>query len=352
MKRNEYGSDFNHVEFDKSKLKISLPENATYFGCGRYAINHLIKQHLNLGLWESIYIPVYFCYDVINSIKKTGINVKYYNDYPLADDNYIISKLDLVEGDVLFRMNFFGIRSFRDNSEINVPVIEDHSHNLFSNWASKSNADWCVASLRKTLPVPDGGILWSPQDHQNLPFTLLTDEHKLLSQTRFDAMLLKYNYLERISDVDKNKYLKYFKETEITFDRNEISSISNISKRIIQNIPKDIDFQKRLNYDYLKSLLKLTNIEVVKVDKVDNPFSLVLLFKSKTDRGIFREYLISANIYPAILWVIENVNGNKEIIKFSERMLSIHIDFRYLKKDMIKMSSIINLGNQVLEDGI
>lgn len=348
----EFGSDFHCVEFDNGNLKKTIPNNAEYFGCGRYAINYLISHYFDLGLWKNIYMPEYFCYDVINSIKKTGINVKYYSDYPLADDNEVISNLFFEKGDVLFRMNYFGARSFRDNSEINIPVIEDHSHNLLSNWALNSNADWCVGSLRKTLPIPDGGILWSPKHCPCFAPVVLTNEHKLLSKTRFEAMLLKKKYLENDLKVDKIEFLSKFKETEISFAINQISGISDISRKIFQEIPKKIDSSKRKNLDYIISLLDLTNLETVNMNSNENPFSLVLLFKSKENRDTIQEFLISNCIYPAILWVIENISANNEIIKFSERMLSLHIDFRYTAKDMIRMSEIINKGIQGLDNDI
>jgi hypothetical protein len=40
-------------------------------------------------------------------------------------------------------------------------LVEDHSHDPFSPWAVGSSADYAFCSLRKTLPVPDGGLLWS-----------------------------------------------------------------------------------------------------------------------------------------------------------------------------------------------
>ena len=344
--RSEYGSDFNYTEFEGGNLKNLFAKDAQYFGCGRYAINHLIQHYFGLGLWKTIYMPEYFCYDVIESIKKTGINIKYYTDYPLANDNEIISNLIFEEGDVLFRMNYFGNRSHRDNSKINIPVIEDHSHNLFSEWSLHSNADWCVGSLRKTLPIPDGGILWSPKGFDVLRDIVLTNEHKVLSKTRFNGMLRKKEYLESDSSIDKMDFISKFKETEISFAVNKISSISDISKKIIQDIPTNIDSYKRKNYDYIIPLLNLANIEIVERNSNENPFSLVLLFKSKESRNSAREFLINSGIYPAILWVVENINASDKVLNFSERMLSLHIDYRYTAKDMTRMSEIINQGTQ------
>ena len=350
MIKNEFGSDFNYVEFDAEDLKIELSNNAKYFGCGRYAINFLINHYFDLGVWKNIYMPEYFCYDVIKSIKKTGINIKYYKDYPSVDDNKVISDLLFEEGDVLFRMNYFGTRSFRDNSKINIPVIEDHSHNLFSNWALNSNADWCVGSLRKTLPIPDGGIIWSPKNLEGLPEVFATIEHKLLSKNRFEAMVLKKKYLEGDSKVEKNEFLSKFKETEFSFSKNQISGISDISMQIIRKIPWGIDTYKKKNYECIKSHLNLINVEIL--NTVENPFSLVLLFNSNEARNNMRKFLISNNLYPAMLWEIENKNADIETVKFSERMLSIHIDFRYTTSDMIKMSKIINNGVQRFIHGV
>ena len=106
--------------------------------------------------WKRLFVPEYFCYKVIGAIRTTGIELVFYPDYPLADDETIINhRSNFVEGDVILRMNYFGLRSRRDNSNLNVTVIEDHSHDLFSEWALNSNADWCIASLRKSLPIPD-----------------------------------------------------------------------------------------------------------------------------------------------------------------------------------------------------
>lgn len=352
MKRNEYGSDFDYKEFNERGLKVEFPEDSIFYGCGRYAINELIQHYFDLGLWKSIYMPSYFCYDVIDSISKTGINVKYYEDYPLADDGEIISNLQLVDGDVLFRMNYFGVRSFRDNSEIDIPVIEDHSHNLFSKWAKKSNADWCVASLRKSLPIPDGGILWSPKKHTNIKPTTFTEDHNFLSQKRFEAMVFKKKYLEFDSKINKTDLLNLFKETEILFAINKSSSISNISKKIIQETPKELDSYKGKNFNKILSLLNLKNTKVLNHNPNDNPFSLVLLFESKKDRDNTRAFLINNGIYPAVLWIIENENASSKVVEFSEKMLSIHIDFRYSTQDINKISKIINKGIKNSENGI
>ena len=162
----EYGSNFCFYKTKNIENSVNFHENVIYYGCGRYAISDLIRHYVNLGVWETIFVPEYYCMDVVHTILKTGINVVTYKDNPtIVDDQKLILNKFFKDGDVLLRMNFFGLRSYRSNDRIDIPVIEDHSHGLFSNWALSSNADWCFASIRKSLPVADGGILWSPKNN-------------------------------------------------------------------------------------------------------------------------------------------------------------------------------------------
>ena len=146
----KFGSDYPVIDnYKKGNAISSIYPNANYYACGRQAINDLIGKFQ----WKRIWMPSYFCYDIINYIKTTGIKVVYYVDYPGNDDETSIGKIQFEEGDVLFRMNFFGFRGVRTNKTIPVPVIEDHSHDLVGEWPQNSDADFCIASLRKTLPI-------------------------------------------------------------------------------------------------------------------------------------------------------------------------------------------------------
>ena len=122
------------------------------YATGRHALCDLLLLH---PMWKRIWVPEYFCYDVIEAIEKTGLSVAFYNDNPISKDDKNILQINqsFKSGDVLLRMNYFGLRGFRSNKHISIPVIEDHSHDLLGEWALKSDADWCVASLRRNVVV-------------------------------------------------------------------------------------------------------------------------------------------------------------------------------------------------------
>ena len=98
-------------------------------------------------------------------------------------------------GDVVFVSAMFGAQpSVR--VEGSGAIIEDHSHDLLAPPAIASTADYVIVSLRKTLPLPDGGAAWSPQGHDLPPERTMTDAHASGALERMSAMALKRMYLD------------------------------------------------------------------------------------------------------------------------------------------------------------
>jgi hypothetical protein len=268
---NEFYSD-NHLHFSEAR----------YYANGRQAIQDLIQNNQ----WKRIWIPEYFCYEIIEAIKKTGIQIKLYLDAPTTlNDNYIINEIPFEKDDVLLRMNYFGLRTFRDNSTLPVPVIEDHSHDIIGNWAKMSNADWCFASLRKTLPIPEGGILWSPKN-KRLPKSLqCTLINELLSYKRLFAMLLKKMYISNEIN-SKEQFRSIFTKTETAFSVLEYTSISEISYQIYNQIDiKKWYYNKKENWKFLYNSLN-NKIHILNIENIDlcEPFSIILQFENHIER--------------------------------------------------------------------
>lgn len=334
----EFGSDFHYIntyESDRAHL-TGIFRGALLLANGRQCIVSLIRQY---G-WKRIWIPVFFCYEVIETIKEhTGIVVKFYEDTPLREK--MVDKLPFKEGDVLLRMNYFGLREFRSENAIPVPVIEDHTHDLLGHWALYSNADWCFASLRKTLPLPEGGMLWSPKGHR-LPCGLVsTDDNERTAGKRWMAMKMKRDYLDGALS-DKEAFRKLYVETEGWFDVAELSLIDKRSREYIEHL--DINAwqgAKRRNWQLLYSLLS-DKIQVLQPeDDSCTMFSLVVLTDSKEQRDTLRQRLIESNVYPAILWPVPDTTS-LEVQDFSHRMLSVHCDGRYTEDDIQQLANIVN----------
>lgn len=336
----EFGSDFHYIDsYDSGRAHLTdVFRDATMVADGRQCIVVLIRQY---G-WKRLWMPEYFCNEVIGTIKEqTGIEVMMYADSPLCEGK--MEELPYEEGDALLRMNFFGMRKHRSNKNLPVPVIEDHSHDPFGHWALYSDADWCISSIRKILPLPEGGMMWSPKGHHLTVLLASSEENEKIAAIRWEGMKMKSRYLKGEA-VNKNDFRKRYTETEEFFDHAEPSQIDKRSREVVSE-KLDINLWqgvKRNNWLLLKNLV---NQELCRVMEPENDsctmFSLVLLFESKEKRDIVRKKLIDVCVYPAILWNVPD-SASLKAKDFSERMLSIHCDGRYSEEDIRQLAGILN----------
>ena len=342
---NEFGSDFHYIDtYTSGRAHLTdVYRGATLLADGRQCIVALIRQY---G-WKGIWMPDYFCYEVIDTIKwQTGIKVKFYEDSPLHKGQ--VDNLPFMEGDVLLRMNFFGLREQRDNKRITCPVIEDHTHDPFGYWALYSDADWCISSIRKILPLPEGGMMWSPKGHKLDINLIASGENEKIAATRWEGMEMKAAYLKG-EDINKDEFRKKYIETEEWFDHSEPMLIDERSKDFVS---KQLDINlwqgaKRKNWVLLKSLVKSDVCKVLEPeDDSCTLFSLVLYFDTKEIRDSVRKRLIESCVYPAILWAVPD-SASEAARDFSERMLSVHCDGRYKEEDIKRLASILNKALEI-----
>ncbi len=160
----EIGSEFH---WDPGALRsdgVPWPTGHELFATGSGALTALVRS-LEA---PRLHVPSFFC---------TGVAELLAADAPLAWYRHLpdergprLDSLAVRPGDAVLAQNLFGRDDrtpwdawIRDHPD--VIVIEDHSHDPLSDWARTSTAAFAVASLRKTLPLPDGGLLWSPRGH-------------------------------------------------------------------------------------------------------------------------------------------------------------------------------------------
>ena len=328
----EYGSDFHWIDFEQDLPKYPWIKPC-FTGSGRDAIRLLLMFGKTQLGWKRIWIPTYYCPQVVQAIISTGIQTKRYNDSPISTE-LLLNQMDFEYNDILLLVNYFGMRNMRSISWAAVEsctVIEDHTHDLVSEWTQNSTAHYCFASLRKTLPLPDGGVIWSPQSLVLPQEPPLLEYHRIVTELRLQAMHLKTQYLKGVQ-IDKEIFLHPQRITEEHIATNTISGIHPASLDILKTFPLDTWTRgRRDNYVFAKAYL--TKIQGVSILEPHNCsgylFSLVISFTSESLRDLVRSYLISLDIYPAILWKVENDSSG-----FSKTMLSIACDARYTIKDM------------------
>lgn len=338
----EFGSDFHFIDgYQSHRAHLTdVYRNAWYMADGRQCIIALIRQY---G-WKRIWVPEYFCYEVIESIRQmTDIEIVFYQDFPTNDARGTVATLPYRDDDVLLRMNYFGTRDFREEKDIPVPIIEDHTHDLMGHWSLYSEADWCIASLRKTLPIPEGGMVWSPKGHvmSECKSEKRNENNEGIASERWKAMGMKAAYLKG-EDVAKDDFRKILIETEQWFDKAEPMLIDERSMNFIQELDINAWYNaKKRNWRLLCQLVN-TKARVLKPeDDSCNMFSFVILAPSAELRDKWRSGLIERNIYPAILWNVPE-NTHSMVRDMSDRILSIHCDGRYSASEIEDMANLIN----------
>lgn len=343
LSRWEIGSDFPRIEFPQSSA-IRFPKQSVYYALGRHCVVgllDLLPQSPQRRLW----IPSFFCHDVAKYWSQ-WFEVKFYSDdprWPEPDWKTILPSAH----DIVIAMNYFSSRHARPwntwHRNVKCLLVEDHTHDPVSEWALNSEADYVFSSLRKTLPVPDGAVLWSPRMHP-LPRARRPLGGTIVKQ-RLSAMLLKKQYLQgKGSTILKQRYRTLFGRTAASLETTRPSSISPFSRRYLAGgIPKE--WRRRRNQNAHALIQHLKGWRVATPLVTAGPagsasFAVVLVFRKSQDRDAYRSFLISKNVYCPVHWPCKKREfpGSRDL---SSRIITIPADQRYTPEDMRKVAHIL-----------
>lgn len=149
-----------------------LLENQTIlFSQGREAIYYSLKLILDKKKSVRILLPSYLCSSIFEPILSLN-NIEFY--FYKLDKKLQINRVDLFEKikkhkiNVLYIIHYFGFvdpyfkKILEFSKSYKIRLIEDAAVSLFSKWNNKylgSWGDFGIFSLRKYLPIPDGGML-------------------------------------------------------------------------------------------------------------------------------------------------------------------------------------------------
>jgi hypothetical protein len=340
-RRWEHGSDF-HLCFEAGALEAPWCDRpSTLWGSGRDALRALLAWGRERRLFERVLAPSFFCRDVVAALARE-LPVATYDDAP---DAPLPARVDADDRDVLLVVNTYGMRA-RSRIETRAVVVEDHTHDPLSPWAFESDADYAVASLRKTLPLTDGGVLWSPSGH-GLPAEIeATDTHLRAAVDRLLAMGLKRRYLEGRS-VEKASFRAAALASEGTIGTGAISGISALSRARLPTLPARAWRERReRNLGAFRAAFGKTP----GVRLLEAPFTATLRFDSAEQRDRVRRSLIASRIYPAVLWPLETSAAHpipSRHVELAKRLFSIHCDFRYDERDMERVAGAVRAAIDV-----
>ena len=339
------GSFFHHTEADTLvdfNLKEHIP-NYTLFYTGRHAIKYIFDQLSAVQKIEKIWLPKYYCQHVTSWLQNCYTNIHFYPIDPFSADHSLAVLDFATANDIVLLNNFWGIFNYTIPKTSDRPTcIEDHSHGWLSSGCLHSSADYCVASLRKTLPVPLGGILWQPnkKQHKTIPLKALPNTEFYKNWGRIQAaMNLKQEYKDGNKEASvKDNYLAAIASSENYLQHQyEVVPLQTAHHELITSfLSKDYTVYKKQNFKILcNNLTPNTSFKII-TDLTNTPFGLHLVFKDRKAFASLKAHLIENEIYPSELWP-----GNKPTKSWSY-LLNIHIDYRYTEADMIYIATTIN----------
>lgn len=334
--RWEHGSFFFHLTLQTGDLQAPwIGKPSTLWGSGRDALRGFLAWGRETLALERVLVPSFFCPRVTATLARE-LPVAVYPDAPGEPPP---AALEAGPRDVLLVVNTYGLRA-KARVSTRAVVLEDHSHDPLSDWAFQSEADYAVASLRKTLPLPDGGVLWSPGGRALPPERRWTAAHARTAAGRLAAMAWKRQYLQGLP-LDKETFRSRALDAEAALGSGEISGITPLSRERLPGLPATAWRERRArNLAAFRSALG----DVPGARLLEAPFAATLLFDAPEGREHVRSALVAARIYPAVVWPLDEAAppgvppAHREL---SRRLLSIHCDFRYDEGDMERVADAV-----------
>jgi hypothetical protein len=332
----EVGGEF-HLPVDPPGPYHRWPEGAVWYALGRHAVEALLREVRPPRLW----LPDYFCHEVAARWREAA-EVELYEDDPRWPEPRWES-LQPGSRDLVIAVNYFGVRQggpWRDWRERTPCVlVEDHAHDPASEWATTSAADYVFSSLRKTLPVPDGAILWSPRDRP-LPDQPAGGADG--SELKLAAMLLKGEYLGNGDDGLKDRFRRLQLDGEERLAGAAVAGASPATREsLVRGVP--LPWRARRSENTGRLLSALHGWEAAEPLFTEwpadaAPLGAVMVFESTDDRDAVRAALREAHVYCPVHWADAASSSSERVRELAGRILTIPTDWRYSAADMARVA--------------
>lgn len=347
-KRIELGSEFNlslnNLQIVENNLIKYLNEyQVQWFDYGRSAIKQI---HIEAG--RTVLLPEYICESVISCFSINAVKFYRVNENLDIDFEDLFSKIDERVG-CIYIAHYFGYLQNQSmlnkveeiSKSLSITIIEDTTQSLFSEHVLCG--DYAVASVRKWMPTPMGGVLYIKRSQEKLLPPLKNGIKPNRDNSRAYAMILKDMFLE--SGYDTNaKYREIFASVERNIDKTcDCKTISDFAHFLIKCYDvNELIHRRKINAKRLQSGLSKLGINGIR-EFQSNEVPLVYPLRVKK-RDEFRSYLMDNRIYCAVHWPFDGVQSaqRSSAIRNAETLISLPIDQRYGEDEIDYMLEVIS----------
>lgn len=363
----ELGSEF-HIDLTDTHIRSNTiydlldKYNTFYTDYGRTAITLLYEFLCEKSgvLNRKVLLPSYICSSVTRPFPQE--NIVFYDlkeNFEMEEQGiYELLESGDFDGGIFFLMHYFGTLQNEETLQQiqnlckrhGITIIEDATHSLLTK--ERTIGDYCVASLRKWMPIPEGGVVYS---NNSLPERWLELKHTGPSH-KIEAMVLKqlflgqadgYRELENVKLINEEYRRMFVEEEEKIGKDGSLFAISDLSAFLLQcEDIEEIRERRAANYCLLGELLEQNGMELYgwqqngrSIQSIKEgatvPFTALLSLKD-TDRDQFRSYLAEHKIYCAVHWPIETEEQYQyaNVSQWSRQLISLPIDQRYTEAHM------------------
>lgn len=278
-------------------------------------------------------LPALACDSMVHPFELYGHKIQYYK---LNEDYSIdLDSLDVGTNKTLFLYaDYFGRPAIKDEDLQklkkmgSIIFIEDRTHNLLQERKYSFQPDYIMASLRKWLPIPDGGLLWG-----EISRPLGSDT--TFSTTRLKAQCMRHEFLSCGDETIKTEYRKIFSTVSELMDEEEPSAMSSYAYSLAKQADWDwVRKTRQQNAEVLISILSTS--PYIKFIQDSPGISDLYVPFTVPNRDEVQRKLSSEGIFNTIIWPL--MDQQKEACKVAkyteETMLAAPCDQRYTAEDM------------------
>lgn len=344
----EYGYEYDAVLdkaiYNNTKGKVVYKKimGALCMRSGRDALKAVAREFVQ----TEVLIPALSCDSMALPFEIYGHKVKYYRlrkDYSIDLDNVYSLITKTTEPTLFLYMDYLGNKAIDDveleQMRINYPemvFIEDRTHNFLIKSRRSFKPDFIIASLRKWLDIPDGGLLWTYRELKNTKYS----EDLTFFESRLQAQCMRHTFLQCGDEEIKKKYRKIFSTITDLIDREKLPGLMSqysYEKVCKTNFEKIVAIRRR-NAQIL--IDELENFKLVQSESGNGDVYVAVLINN---RDVIQRRLASMGIFCTVIWPLNDKQREScSVAKYTEEhILTIYCDQRYSVEDMIYVASSI-----------
>lgn len=261
-------------------------------------------------------LPALACDSMVHPFELYGHTIRYYRLNP--DYSIDLDSLGIGEEKTLFLYaDYFGRPTIEDRvleklrNRGNIIFIEDRTHNLIWERQYSFQPDYIMASLRKWLPVPDGGLLWGKISK---PF----GNDTTFSTTRLKAQCMRHKFLVCGDESIKTEYRKIFSMVSDLMDKDEPSTMSAYAFALAKDT--DWDWVRKVRRENAETLISILSASPYITFVQDTPgLSDLYVPFTVPYRDEVQRRLSAEGIFNTIIWPLsEQQKSECEVAKYTE----------------------------------